>query len=71
MNRLQSLTTREDYCVTLNDTRSIDRGRVLREMTYFHPLLYVGGRASAGALAGDQRLQPHTLLRRILVLRAP
>ena len=38
MNRLQSLPTREDYCVTLNDTPSIDEHRILRQMTYFHPL---------------------------------
>jgi predicted NAD/FAD-binding protein len=38
MNRLQSLPTREDYCVTLNDTQSVDRNKVLRAMTYFHPL---------------------------------
>jgi predicted NAD/FAD-binding protein len=38
MNRLQSLPTPEDYCVTLNDTQSIDERHVLREMTYFHPL---------------------------------
>jgi predicted NAD/FAD-binding protein len=38
MNRLQALPTRQDYCVTLNDTQSVDQRRVLREMTYFHPL---------------------------------
>lgn len=38
MNRLQSLPTPEDYCVTLNDTQSIDDRHILREMTYFHPL---------------------------------
>jgi predicted NAD/FAD-binding protein len=38
MNRLQGLSTPEDYCVTLNDAQSIDERRVLREMTYFHPL---------------------------------
>jgi len=38
MNRLQSLPTREDYCVTLNDTLSVDTRSILREMTYFHPL---------------------------------
>ena len=38
MNRLQNLPTREDYCVTLNDTQSIDERHILREMTYFHPL---------------------------------
>jgi len=38
MNRLQNLPTREDYCVTLNSTASLDRNRVLRELEYFHPL---------------------------------
>ena len=38
MNRLQNLPTPEDYCVTLNDTKSVDERRILREMTYFHPL---------------------------------
>jgi predicted NAD/FAD-binding protein len=38
MNRLQSLQTREDYCVTLNSDRCIDPGRVLRRMVYEHPL---------------------------------
>jgi uncharacterized protein len=38
MNRLQSLPTPEDYCVTLNDAQSVEERRVLREMTYFHPL---------------------------------
>jgi len=38
MNRLQSLPTPEDYCVTLNNVQSVDERRILREMTYFHPL---------------------------------
>jgi len=38
MNRLQGLPTPEDYCVTLNDTQSVDETKILREMTYFHPL---------------------------------
>ena len=38
MNRLQNLPTPEDYCVTLNDTESVDERCILREMTYFHPL---------------------------------
>jgi predicted NAD/FAD-binding protein len=38
MNRLQSLPTAEDYCVTLNHTQSVDQRHILREMTYFHPL---------------------------------
>jgi uncharacterized protein len=38
MNRLQGLEVSEDYCVTLNPSQSIARGKILREMTYFHPL---------------------------------
>jgi uncharacterized protein len=41
MNRLQSLPTREDYCVTLNETGTLDGRRILREMDYFHPLYTV------------------------------
>jgi predicted NAD/FAD-binding protein len=38
MNRLQSLKTGEDYCVTLNANGSVDPRRVLRRMVYEHPL---------------------------------
>lgn len=38
MNRLQRLPVKEDYCVTLNPADSPRRDRVLREMTYYHPL---------------------------------
>jgi predicted NAD/FAD-binding protein len=38
MNRLQSLKTRQDYCVTLNANGSVDPRRVLRRMVYEHPL---------------------------------
>lgn len=38
MNRLQSLNTKQDFCVTLNANASIDPERVLRRMTYEHPL---------------------------------
>ena len=38
MNRLQSLTTPEDYCVTLNANGDIDSGKVLRRMVYHHPV---------------------------------
>ncbi len=41
MNRLQNLAAPEPYCVTLNPTDRIDRNRILREMTYFHPLMTV------------------------------
>ena len=38
MNRLQSLDTPEDYLVTLNDTDTVRNGKLLKHMTYNHPL---------------------------------
>jgi len=38
MNRLQSLNTEEDYCVTLNANGHVNPGRTLRRMVYEHPL---------------------------------
>jgi len=38
MNRLQSLKTAEDYCVTLNANGHVNPERALRKMVYEHPL---------------------------------
>ncbi len=38
LNRLQGLTTPEQYCVTLNPNGGLDEGRVLRRFVYRHPL---------------------------------
>lgn len=38
MNRLQSLRTAEDYCVTLNANGHVNPARALRRMVYEHPL---------------------------------
>lgn len=38
LNRLQSLDTREQYCVTLNPNGLVDSARVLNRMVYQHPL---------------------------------
>lgn len=38
MNRLQSLSSSIDYCVTLNEEERIDRSRILRSITYHHPV---------------------------------
>ena len=38
LNRLQGLTTPEQYCVTLNPDGGIDESRVLRRFVYRHPL---------------------------------
>ena len=49
MNRLQSLKTAEDYCVTLNANGAIDPKRVLRTMVYQHPLY------TRAAIRGQER----------------
>ena len=38
MNRLQTLNTPETYCVTLNRTAAIDPNKMLRALSYNHPL---------------------------------
>lgn len=38
MNRLQSLNVPEDYCVTLNASDRLDASKVLRRLTYSHPI---------------------------------
>ncbi len=38
LNRLQSLTTTEQFCVTLNPIGGIDESQVIRHMSYQHPL---------------------------------
>jgi predicted NAD/FAD-binding protein len=38
LNRLQGLTTPEQYCVTLNPGGGIDDQRVIRKFVYRHPL---------------------------------
>ena len=38
LNRLQNLSTSEQFCVTLNPRGGIDESLVLRRMIYAHPL---------------------------------
>ena len=38
MNRLQSLRAPVDFCVTLNRERAIDAAKVIRTLTYHHPI---------------------------------
>jgi len=38
MNRLQSIDTPEQYCVSLNAGGAIGSDKVIRRMTYFHPV---------------------------------
>ena len=51
LNRLQGLTTPEQYCVTLNPDGRIDERRVLRRFVYRHPLIRArpSARSSGGA----------------------
>ena len=43
MNILQSLDCNEIFCVTLNDHQSVDKSKVLKKITYHHPLFTVKG----------------------------
>ena len=38
MNRLQSISAPEQFCVTLNNTESIDSSKVVRRIRYQHPV---------------------------------
>ena len=49
MNRLQSLRATENYCVTLNATELIDPAKVLRVVTFHHPVY------NAAAIRSQQR----------------
>jgi predicted NAD/FAD-binding protein len=43
MNRLQSLRSRHQFCVTLNRTGEIDPARVIRRIDYAHPVYTAAG----------------------------
>ncbi len=49
MNILQSLEARQQYCVTLNNDRHIDPGKIIQRIQYEHPVY------SRGAVAAQQR----------------
>ena len=49
MNILQGLSTRKQYCVTLNSERKIDPEKIIERIDYEHPIY------SAEALAAQQR----------------
>lgn len=59
LNRLQSLDTPEDYCVTLNDSGTVRGRAVLKQMTYHHPLY------TASAIRAQQRWSEISSLDRI------
>ena len=43
MNILQSINCKETLCVTLNDYNSVDKSKVLKKITYQHPIFTVAG----------------------------
>ena len=51
MNRLQSLATEEQYCVTLNRTSAIDPRRIIRTIAYAHPVFTQAGMAAQRRVA--------------------
>ncbi len=58
LNRLQGLTTSEQYCVTLNPGGQIDESRVLQRFVYRHPLYTrqaVGAQRQWGKVSGVNR----------------
>jgi uncharacterized protein len=46
MNRLQSLRAEREFCVTLNRTEAIDPDKVIRRITYSHPVYTAEGLAA-------------------------
>ena len=41
MNILQSIKANETFCVTLNDFNSVNQNKVIKKITYHHPLFTV------------------------------
>jgi uncharacterized protein len=58
MNRLQSLSSEREICVTLNRTQEIDPGQIIRTIPYAHPV-FTGAGLSAqrrfAEISGDSR----------------
>jgi predicted NAD/FAD-binding protein len=46
MNRLQSLRSRSELCVTLNHTGEIDPGSIIAKIPYAHPVFTQAGVAA-------------------------
>ncbi len=51
MNRLQSLRADREFCVTLNRTTAIDPQRIIRTISYDHPVFTGSGVAAQGRVA--------------------
>lgn len=58
MNRLQGLTAPHEFCVTLNHTKAIDPRKVIRRITYHHPVyssVTVAAQKRHGEISGMNR----------------
>jgi uncharacterized protein len=58
LNRLQGLAVKEQYCLTLNPGDQVDERRVLRKLSYRHPLYTreaIAAQARWGELSGANR----------------
>ena len=60
MNRLQSLRAEQEFCVTLNHSETIDPDRVIRRISYAHPVFTDAGvKARARVAEIDGRRNTH------------
>ena len=51
MNRLQSLRAEREFCVTLNRTEAIDPEKIIRTISYAHPVYTSEGMAAQGSFS--------------------
>jgi uncharacterized protein len=60
MNHLQRLTADRDFCVTLNRTEAIDPAKIIRTISYSHPVYTPGGIAAQSQHAAISGLAGRT-----------
>ena len=71
MNNLQRLRADREFMVTLNRSEEIDPEKVLRRVSYDHPVYTAEGVAAQAQHAEISGARPHPLLRRLLGLGLP
>ena len=71
MNRLQALDADREFCVTLNRSEAIDPAKVLRTISYAHPVFTSEGARAQARHAEISGAQPHALRGRLLGLGLP
>jgi predicted NAD/FAD-binding protein len=60
MNHLQRLQADRDFCVTLNRTEAIDPAKIIRTISYSHPVYTPGGVAAQSEHAAISGLAGRT-----------